>query len=290
MIYGIVNLVSLLIPAGMVISHMPALFHPLSLPIHGWPFVGISSGFGLLLSLAPLAAAICLLVGASKLRTLASYRWSFAAALIALLPPPVSWFWPIGLGLGVWALIVIHQPEVKSAFDRQLRAQSRHPGFDAGTARGHVIPIISRKAIVGACLVVVPIALGLLGYAPWLGRVRGDFPLFFAHPQLSILLGIPLATTILGMVAIKDIRYSNGRIVGLSLALADALFFPLLVLNGLVLVSLPAAVRGTGLHLDPIWMAPEIALPFFLLGLLVCAALDYIIVRACWRAARRPVA
>ena len=269
MIYGIVNLVSLLLPAGMVVSHMPAFFHPpLSLPIHGWPLVGISSGFGLLLSLAPLAAAISLLVGASKLRTLASYRWSLAAALIALLPPPVSWFWPIGLGLGVWALIAIHQPVVKSAFDRQLQAQSRHPALDAGTARGHVIPIISRKAIVGACLVVVPCA-----------------PL-----PLPILLGIPLATTILGLAAIKDIRYSNGRIVGLSLALADALLFPLLVLNGLVLFSLQAAVRGTGLHLDPVWMAPEIALPFFLLGLLVCAALNYIIVRACWRAARRPVA
>jgi hypothetical protein len=295
MVLAMVNLVSLIL-----LQVMPAWF-PL-----GWPRI-----YDLANPVVPLAATICLLMGAFKMRNLSSYNWSLAAALLALLPPPLtslSWLWPVGLGLGIWALITIHQPEVKSAFGRELPGQAPHPTAGTGPVGRPVIPIISRKAIIGACLAAVLVGLGLLGSIPlflWrmspnnsfhmlnalrFGTVHGEFAWLHAYLPWWLLLGIPIATTILGLVAIKDIRYSNGRIIGLSLALADALFFPLLGLNGLVLLSLQAAVRGTGLHLDTVWMVPEVALPFFLSGLLLCAALNYIIVRACWRAARRPVA
>ena len=41
----------------------------------------------------------------------------------------------------------------------------------------------------------------------------------------------PFATSVLGLVAIGRIQKSDGRIYGLSLALFDALLFPLLVLD-----------------------------------------------------------
>jgi serine/threonine protein kinase len=308
LIYGIVNLVSLLIPAVLLGFRMSAWFQPALPAIHGWPF-SIPLGFDLANPILPLAVAICLLVGASRLRNLTSYNWAFAAALLALLPPPLSWLWPIGLGLGVWTLIVIHQTEVKSAFGRELPGQPPHPTSGPGASGSSVIPIISRKAILGACLMAVSVLLGLVGLTPLMwrmsldnslhianairfGLVRGEVALQVALlraylPWWILLFGIPIATTILGLVAIKDIRYSNGRIIGLSLALVDALVFPLLLMNGLVFVSLYQVLRSVGL--DPGWMAPADALLFILSGALLCVVLDCLIFRACWRAARRPV-
>jgi hypothetical protein len=159
-----------------------------------------------------------------------------AAALLALLPPPLSWLWPVGLGLGIWTLIAIHQPEVKSAFGCELPDQPPHLSSGPGPVGRSVVPIISRKAIVGACLGAVFVAIGLFGSTPFMWRMSPDNSF----------------------------------------------------LNGPVFVSLQAAVRGIGLHLDPGWMVPEVALAYFLLGLLLCVGLDHLIVRACWRAARRP--
>jgi len=50
----------------------------------------------------------------------------------------------------------------------------------------------------------------------------------------------PLGTTVLGIVAIYHIRRAAGRLYGLGLALADALVFPLLLLDALMLA--PCAV------------------------------------------------
>ena len=51
----------------------------------------------------------------------------------------------------------------------------------------------------------------------------------------------PFGATILGAVSISQIRHSAGRLYGLGLALFDALLFPLLLLDW-VIVMLPAAV------------------------------------------------
>ena len=64
----------------------------------------------------------------------------------------------------------------------------------------------------------------------------------------AILIGIPAAaapfgTTILGIVAISDIRKSRGRLTGLGLAFFDAVCFPTLVAN-LIVVGLVALIVG----------------------------------------------
>lgn len=46
----------------------------------------------------------------------------------------------------------------------------------------------------------------------------------------------PIGTTVLGLVSVGHIRHSPGRLHGLPLALADALLFPLLVLDVLIYV------------------------------------------------------
>ncbi len=76
--------------------------------------------------------------------------------------------------------------------------------------------------------------------------------------QLLLLVAVPLAllgltapfgTTILGVVAIGQIKRSKGRLYGMPLAVFDALLFPLLLLDAIILVAV-AAVTMTALVLS----------------------------------------
>ncbi len=56
----------------------------------------------------------------------------------------------------------------------------------------------------------------------------------FMGALLAIGAGAPIGTTVFGALSIQHIKRSGGRIVGLPLAVADAFFFPLLILGGIV--------------------------------------------------------
>lgn len=105
-------------------------------------------------------------------------------------------------------------------------------------------PRYSWKAILGALMVPLPMLL-LVGSLTVV-RSSASVPmppgsaLIVNSPQPSFLMlgvmlisGMPLIlTTILGLLAISDIRNSRGRLVGLGLAFFDAVFFPTLIGNG----------------------------------------------------------
>ncbi len=95
----------------------------------------------------------------------------------------------------------------------------------------------------------------------------------------------PFGTTILGLIGISDIRHSGGRIIGLPLALADALFFR--VGRGCRLLSVSnALVHGIAQARLPEWQLMQFTMA---LGLLLSLIVDFFLVRAAWRAARSPV-
>jgi serine/threonine protein kinase len=298
MTYAIVNLVLLAIPLSLGLSKIALLFghSPIGgIPVQSWPMAFLP------LPVLFLASQVCLLVGAARLRNLTSYSWALTAGMIALLPTGPLWL--VGLGLGIWTLIVIHQPDVKAAFHQPMPTpNSRAAGTPPVTGPSPGIPVFSRKAIVGAGLLVLPLALGLLWLAPltvmrttamtmhttefvYVGRTWAG--LMFA----PLLIGSAIATTVLGIVAIKDIRYSQGRIVGLSLAVLDALFFPLLLLNALVLVGLGHNFRHLWRVVGPFGavISPFEIPVYVMIGLGLCLLIDYLVVRMTWRAARRPV-
>jgi serine/threonine protein kinase len=141
-------------------------------------------------------------------------------------------------------------------------------------------PRFSRMAIVGA----VWAAAGALHFlVPTLGyRMRSEFV-----PIMMLVLGLsaPFGTTILGWVAVWQIRRSAGRLRGMALALFDALAFPLLLFDGAVLFA------GLGL-VGSRFMAPEVLRsPLFVtLALCVVAVMDYFIARAIWSAVVPPAA
>ncbi|HWB60141.1 MAG TPA: hypothetical protein VG733_11660, partial [Chthoniobacteraceae bacterium] len=105
------------------------------------------------------------------------------------------------------------------------------------------------------------------------------FALLILVPLALIGLSGPFATTILGCIAISQIRRSNGKIHGLGLAVFDALFYPLLALAGIILLLVRLA--------PPSFMYGRIVvLP---LAAAVFAWLATVIVRRVWRAASRGI-
>ena len=63
-----------------------------------------------------LAMSALVLIGASKMQSLRSFEFAFAAAILAIVPclTPCC---ILGLPFGIWALAVLNKPEVKSQFN-----------------------------------------------------------------------------------------------------------------------------------------------------------------------------
>jgi len=112
-----------------------------------------------------------------------------------------------------------------------------------------VVPKVSRLAIMGAVLLPFGILMVILSLVPVSGATfsvvdgvtTGNIPgttWWQWLLRLTILpLGIisPFATTILGLISISQIRASKGKLVGKPLALLDTLFYPLIVIDGLLI-------------------------------------------------------
>ena len=98
----------------------------------------------------------------------------------------------------------------------------------------------------------------------------------------------PFSTTILGAVAMAQIRHSAGRLYGLALAIFDSLLFPLLLLDFLIGMAW-CMLRDVLLwHSNPI--PPDVSsLAVVVLTLVISIAIDFLIVRWAWHAANKPV-
>ena len=162
-------------------------------------------------------------------------------------------------------------------------------------------PRLSRTAVAGAvcapwfflaALAWVPVARVTLatGSSP-----LGSIPSGPAWWQVVLIIALSLAgviapfgTTILGYVALSQIRHSTGRLYGLGLALFDALLFPLLVVDCLVFLFMSVAASPIAYWLrDPI--PPNTVYGMWAITAFVAVAglasvvLDFFIVRKAWR-------
>jgi len=87
----------------------------------------------------------------------------------------------------------------------------------------------------------------------------------------------PFISTALGLMAISEIRASKGRIIGMPLAVFVSLFYPIIVLDGL-LFMLATALFG----MKPWW---NIVAPLVILVILL---LDFLIIRQVWKTTSKP--
>ena len=74
-----------------------------------------SGAVGLVLGFVGIIVGIVIFVGALKMQKLQSYGFAMTAAVIAMIPC-ISPCCLLGLPIGIWALVVLMKPEVKSAF------------------------------------------------------------------------------------------------------------------------------------------------------------------------------
>jgi serine/threonine protein kinase len=167
-------------------------------------------------------------------------------------------------------------------------------------------PHFSRTAIVGACLpLIFLLAITLIAVVALLPH-GGRAVLGGGEILLLLLVGVlsSIATTILGWVAVAQIRRSAGKLHGLWLAVFDGLFLPLLALDSLIIGLSLVACRfgvtlvGTGYtKLPPIQLEGRLAhlradaMLFLALAVLVAvvisAIVDYWIIRRVWRAVNK---
>jgi hypothetical protein len=93
----------------------------------------------------------------------------------------------------------------------------------------------------------------------------------------------PLVVTLLGWIAVSQIRHSAGKLHGLWLAVFDGLLFPLVVVDGLI----GFLVFG-GLKLVFQGGSPTIFITG-ILAVLVSAPVDWLIICRVWRAVNKPL-
>ncbi|MFO1488581.1 MAG: protein kinase [Verrucomicrobiota bacterium] len=147
----------------------------------------------------------------------------------------------------------------------------------------------SRTAIVGACVAFAFLVISIFGpvLTNWLIQTNKT-DVWVINVGRLLLFASAACTTILGWVAVGQIRRSAGKLHGLWLGVFDGLLFPLLALDVLIVVAHifsnshrnPDGTRGYALT----------ATPLELLGVIAVLALDWLIIRRVWRAVNGPAA
>jgi len=172
-----------------------------------------------------LALSSLIIFGALKMMRLESFPLAIAASVLAMITTPGN---IVGLPLGIWSLSTLLRKDIRAAFAQRRRAD----GSGAPTVRNEVSRY-SHKAIWSAVLIgfslLLPafiIAVRALLASQWRAGIGpGELSL---GGGLSIASG--LAGTILGWIALSDIRAHRDQLRGLPLAAFGALAWPVLVL------------------------------------------------------------
>jgi len=103
----ILNCLSL---AGIQLTHNPALDPQTERLINSF-----GGGLGILMDIVGGIVGVIILRGASKMRRLENHSFAMAAGVCAMIPC-ISPCCLLGLPFGIWALVVLNKPEVKSQF------------------------------------------------------------------------------------------------------------------------------------------------------------------------------
>jgi serine/threonine protein kinase len=177
----------------------------------------------------------------------------------------------------------------QTALSGHPRAEAQTEKAESGTRNAEIVPRFSRTAIWAVLwILVLPVGLALNTIA---ALYNASLP---PHDPMRWLIGLPgvvlvvlgeigvLGTTILGWMAVTQIRRSAGKLYGLWLAVFDGLLFPLLAVD-LVIARLGAFVWNASCSsLGWDYHDLSIAMDGILIAL-VCAAVDFLAIRAVWR-------
>jgi len=180
-----------------------------------------------------------------------------------------------------------------------VNPSSAPPG--SGRQNVEIEPHFSRTAIVGACLGMLSVVMfafaAIINQVATIWQPTGEV---LPNKPAELVSGLLIAGgvlcvlgfTLLGWIAVSQIRRSAGKLYGMWLAVFDGLLFPLLAVDGLFLV---AAVVIYFSIMSPFgYNGHGDAGPLTLVAILLCGVVvvsivvDFLIIRAVWRAANKP--
>ncbi len=255
------------------------------------------------ISLLMTALVLCNLTifAALKMKRMENYGLAITGAVLAFLIPPGNL---IGVPLGIWALIVLARPEVCEAFRHFKKSRGlattpppvgvpasagpgqKPPEGGTPTAAAAQPPRFSSTAIAGAACAPWFVLAYLWGTVP--ERGGGDSVCWNNLWAFAASLAAGFTSTILGWLAVWQIRHSAEQLRGLELALFDGLFAPLLFVDAIFFSYL-----GHALLRVVKWAGNENFVKyhemFCTVGLLaIVAAFNILIIRWIWRAVNRP--
>ena len=78
-------------------------------------FSSLGGGLGIVQGIIGGVVGVIVLIGAAKMQKLESYQFALTASIVAMVPC-ISPCCVLGLPFGIWALVVLNKPEVKSQF------------------------------------------------------------------------------------------------------------------------------------------------------------------------------
>ncbi len=166
---------------------------------------------------------LVVLVGALRMRRLENYWLAIAGAASAMITPPLV---PIGLPVGVGALLLLARKEIRREF-----GVSKWPSNSLPPASP---PRFAKFAVISAVLAVLSLLELWLGAGMVALGVRphaGDPPgwAWSAYATVAMLMGHwgIWGTVFLAGVALEDIRRATGRLKGAGIATFALLFMPL---------------------------------------------------------------
>jgi hypothetical protein len=111
------------------------------------------AGTGWIVSLATLAPSVLVLIGGLKMLRFKSRAWAIAAAILAMIFPPLHL---IGIPVGIWALVILTQQDVRNAFG--LAANTPGTGGPAsGIGTASKIAVVSAVAVTGLATLTLSI-------------------------------------------------------------------------------------------------------------------------------------
>jgi len=104
--------------------------------------------------------SLLILIGAIRMRRLESLGWARTSAVLAMIPLPLPCplAWPLGLAMGIWALVVLSRPEVKAAFASAAKPREFAPLTPSDRVRWPAIGIILGAVINGAVWLIFTVA------------------------------------------------------------------------------------------------------------------------------------
>jgi len=116
-VIGLITVIlGFIINIGNLAGHQLIPQQPMPDPQMQKIFNSLGGGLGIVQDVIGAVIAVILWIGAGKMQRLENYQFAMTAAIVGMVPC-ISPCCVLGIAFGIWALVVLNKPEIKSQFN-----------------------------------------------------------------------------------------------------------------------------------------------------------------------------